>query len=63
MSFEALAQTWGALLGVLLIGYAILDGFDLGVGILHPFVPRSDRDKRILSTRSARSGMATRSGS
>ena len=27
---------WFVLLGVLLAGYAILDGFDLGVGILHP---------------------------
>ena len=27
-----------AIEGVLLIGYAILDGFDLGVGILHPLV-------------------------
>ena len=26
---------WFALLGVLLAGYAVLDGFDLGVGILH----------------------------
>ncbi len=26
---------WFILLGVLLTGYAILDGFDLGVGILH----------------------------
>jgi len=33
--------------GVLLTGYAILDGFDLGVGILHPFVPRDDRERRI----------------
>jgi cytochrome d ubiquinol oxidase subunit II len=47
VSFELLAQTWGVLLGVLLIGYAILDGFDLGVGILHPLVPRTDREKRI----------------
>ena len=29
---------WFALVGVLLMGYAILDGFDLGVGILHPLV-------------------------
>ena len=27
---------WFVLLGVLLAGYAILDGFDFGVGILHP---------------------------
>ncbi len=48
MSHETLCLIWFALLGVLLIGYAILDGFDLGVGILHPFVPRSDADRRIL---------------
>jgi len=38
---------WFVTLGVLLAGYAILDGFDLGVGILHLGV-RSDRDRRIL---------------
>ena len=37
-----LNYTWYAMLGVLLVGYAILDGFDLGVGILHAFVPRTD---------------------
>jgi cytochrome d ubiquinol oxidase subunit II len=35
------------LLGVLLAGYAILDGFDLGVGILHPFA-RGDGERRAL---------------
>lgn len=39
---------WFILMGVLLIGYAILDGFDLGVGILHLFVARKDRDRRIV---------------
>lgn len=38
---------WFVLLGVLLIGYAILDGFDLGVGVLHLFV-RGDTDRRIV---------------
>jgi cytochrome d ubiquinol oxidase subunit II len=33
-------------LGVLLAGYAILDGFDLGVGILHP-VARTDAERRV----------------
>jgi len=37
---------WFILLGVLLAGYAILDGFDLGVGILHLFV-RKDEERRI----------------
>ena len=39
--------TWFVLLGVLLMGYAILDGFDLGVGILHLFV-REDQDRRLV---------------
>ena len=37
---------WFILLGILLTGYAILDGFDLGVGILHPLA-RTDHDRRI----------------
>ncbi len=39
--------TWFLLLGVLLIGYAILDGFDLGVGILH-LLTRTDRERRLM---------------
>jgi cytochrome d ubiquinol oxidase subunit II len=38
--------TWFLLIGVLMAGYAILDGFDLGVGILHLFV-RKDTERRI----------------
>lgn len=38
---------WFLLLGVLLMGYAILDGFDLGVGILHPLV-RGDHERRLV---------------
>jgi cytochrome bd ubiquinol oxidase subunit II len=37
---------WFVLLGVLLAGYAILDGFDLGVGILHLAV-RTEKDRRL----------------
>ena len=47
MDWATLAVIWFLLEGVLLTGYAILDGFDLGVGILHPFVPRTDRERRI----------------
>jgi cytochrome bd ubiquinol oxidase subunit II len=43
-----LQTTWFLLIGVLLTGYAILDGFDLGVGILHLFIARNDRERRIL---------------
>jgi cytochrome d ubiquinol oxidase subunit II len=41
-----LQTTWFFLISALLIGYAILDGFDLGVGILSLFTP-DDRERRI----------------
>jgi cytochrome d ubiquinol oxidase subunit II len=44
--FTLLQIIWFILIGVLLAGYAVLDGFDLGVGILHPLA-KSDRDRRI----------------
>ena len=47
MSYDTLTLIWFGLLGVLLIGYTILDGFDLGVGILHPLT-RTDTDRRVL---------------
>ncbi|MGZ5432385.1 MAG: cytochrome d ubiquinol oxidase subunit II [Thermoanaerobaculia bacterium] len=39
---------WFLLIGVLLVGYAILDGFDLGVGMLHLFIAKDDRERRVL---------------
>lgn len=41
-----LNTTWFLLIGVLIIGYAILDGFDLGVGIMHLFL-KKEEEKRI----------------
>jgi len=41
-----LNEAWFLLLGVLLAGYAVLDGFDLGVGILHPLA-RTDEERRL----------------
>ena len=41
-----LQAIWFVLLGLLLAGYAVLDGFDLGVGILHLLAP-TDRDRRL----------------
>ncbi len=37
---------WFLLIGVLLTGYAVLDGFDLGAGVLHLFA-RDERQRRI----------------
>ena len=42
-----LNTTWFILVGVLFAGYAILDGFDLGVGMLHLFA-RTDVERRTL---------------
>jgi cytochrome d ubiquinol oxidase subunit II len=46
MEPTTLQMTWFVLIGVLMAGYAILDGFDLGVGILHLFA-RGDKERRI----------------
>lgn len=46
-SYDNLTVIWFVLLGVLLVGYTILDGFDLGVGILHP-IARGDDERRIV---------------
>ena len=43
-----LNTTWFVLYVVIIGGYVILDGFDLGVGILGPFIAKDDREKRIL---------------
>jgi hypothetical protein len=40
-----LCSLWFVLMCVLLAGYAILDGFDLGVGIIHFIVGRTDADR------------------
>jgi cytochrome d ubiquinol oxidase subunit II len=47
LDYPTLRVIWWLLLGVLLIGFAIMDGFDLGVGILLPFVARSDGERRV----------------
>jgi cytochrome d ubiquinol oxidase subunit II len=41
-----LNMVWFLLVGVLIIGYAILDGFDLGVGVLHLFA-RTEEERRV----------------
>lgn len=42
-----LNTVWFALVGVLFTGYVILDGFDLGVGVLHLFAARTDEERRV----------------
>jgi cytochrome d ubiquinol oxidase subunit II len=47
LDYDTLSLTWFGLLGVLLIGYTVLDGFDLGVGILHPLAS-TDEHRRLM---------------
>ena len=47
LSYERLRVIWWVLLGVLLIGFALTDGFDMGVGALLPFVGKTDVERRV----------------
>lgn len=48
LDYETLRIIWWVLLGVLLIAFAAMDGFDLGVGILLPFAGRTDVERRVV---------------
>ncbi|MDE4134871.1 cytochrome d ubiquinol oxidase subunit II [Phaeobacter sp. QD34_3] len=48
IDFDILRVIWWALLGVLLIGFALTDGFDMGVGALLPFVAKTDVERRVV---------------
>ena len=48
LDYETLRFTWWLLVGVLLIGFAIMDGHDMGVGTLLPFVGRDDAERRVV---------------
>ncbi|MDQ7074586.1 MAG: cytochrome d ubiquinol oxidase subunit II [Gammaproteobacteria bacterium] len=46
--YETLKLIWWLFMGVLLIGFALMDGFDLGVGTLLPFVGQTDEERRVV---------------
>ncbi|MEW5792554.1 MAG: cytochrome d ubiquinol oxidase subunit II [Pseudomonadota bacterium] len=48
LDYEVLKFIWWLLLGVLLIGFAATDGYDMGIGTLLPFVGRSDAERRVM---------------
>lgn len=47
LDYATLRVVWWLLLGVLLIGFAVMDGFDLGVAALLPVVARTDEERRV----------------
>ena len=48
IDYEVLRFVWWLLVGVLLIGFAVTDGFDMGVGMLTRFLGRNDTERRIM---------------
>ena len=48
LDYEILRFIWWVLIGVLLIGFAVTDGFDMGVLTLLPFAGKKDIEKRIM---------------
>ncbi|HXZ07275.1 MAG TPA: cytochrome d ubiquinol oxidase subunit II, partial [Paraburkholderia sp.] len=48
MDYATLKVIWWVLIGVLLIGFALTDGFDMGACMLLPFIGKSDDERRII---------------
>ncbi|MGF6726174.1 cytochrome d ubiquinol oxidase subunit II [Paraburkholderia sp. GAS41] len=48
MDYATLKVIWWVLIGVLLIGFALTDGFDMGTAILLPFIAKTDSERRIV---------------
>ncbi len=48
LDYPTLKVIWWLLIGVLLIGFAIMDGHDMGVGSLLPFLGKNDEERRVI---------------
>ena len=48
LDYTTLKLIWWLLVGVLLVGFAIMDGHDMGVGTLLPFVGKNDDERRVV---------------
>ncbi|MCZ2096674.1 MAG: cytochrome d ubiquinol oxidase subunit II [Burkholderiales bacterium] len=48
IDYPTLKVVWWLLVGVLLVGFAIMDGHDMGVGTLLPFVGKDDDERRVV---------------
>lgn len=46
--YEILRLIWWVLIGVLLVGFAVTDGFDMGVGALVPVIGKNDTERRVM---------------
>ena len=48
LDYETLRVIWWGFIVVLMIAFALTDGFDLGIGILLPFVGKTDMERRVM---------------
>ena len=48
IDYETLKLVWWVFIGVLLIGFAITDGFDMGVAAWLPFLGKTDDERRVI---------------
>ena len=48
LDYETLRVIWWVLLGVLLIGFAVMDGFDLGAAMWLPWLGKTDDERRMM---------------
>lgn len=48
LDYATLRFIWWLILGTLLVGFAVMDGFDLGVGAIFRFIGRTDEERRAL---------------
>ncbi len=60
--YDTLRLIWWVLIGVLLIGFMITDGFDMGVGALLPFIGKTKAERRVMINSIAPIGTATKFG-
>ncbi|HCC0171023.1 TPA: cytochrome d ubiquinol oxidase subunit II [Cronobacter sakazakii] len=48
IDYEVLRLVWWLLVGILLIGFAVTDGFDMGIGMLTRILGRTDTERRVM---------------
>jgi len=58
--YETLKLIWWLFVGVLLVGFAVTDGFDLGIGALLPFLGKNDDERRGIARAARARGPAGR---
>ncbi|MBV7433438.1 cytochrome d ubiquinol oxidase subunit II [Cardiobacteriaceae bacterium TAE3-ERU3] len=48
IDYSTLKMIWWLIIGILIIGFAIMDGHDMGVGMLLPFIGKNDDERRVV---------------